>query len=508
MNVHKNINDLIEYAKYNLRLDEEDIPFVKNAVMNLLDLHTDTMGEDERASENVRDLEVPDTLVAPLSDYAIEKGLIDQSDRGLFETAILGACTPLPSQVNAFFKRDYEEKGSHGALLGLYDLGIKSNYIKLTDIRRNLYWRHEGEKCDLEITVNLSKPEKDNKEIARLKNAPQTGYPKCMLCKENLGYQGRVGFPARQTLRFVPITLNNEKWYLQFSPYMYYDEHCIIFSEKHSPMTMKKETFRKLVEFVKLFPDYIAGSNACLPIVGGSILSHEHYQGGGHLMPVHFTKKRWSFVHDKFPKVEFSVQEWYNSNVRLYADDIEDIVTAADYIHEFWKGYSDEKVDIIARTTEGHNAITPIARKVDGRYSIDLLLRNNRTSEEYPDGIFHAHPEYHNIKKEGIGLIEAMGLFILPGRLDKEFTMIEDILLGEKEYDLESSESPLKKHSALIAELKENSYGSRAEARESIKSYVGKVCEEILKNTAVFKDDQKGKDAFIRFMEKAGFRQI
>ncbi len=507
MNVHKHINNLIEYAKANLRLDVEDELFAKNAVMNLLNLHTDTAGEDESADIFVRELEVPDSLVAPLTNYAIQNGIVKEEDRTLFETAIMGAVTPMPSMVNRFFEEDYKKIGAHGALLGLYDLGIKSNYIKLTDIRRNLYWKHSGDKCELEVTVNLSKPEKDNKEIARLKNAPATGYPKCMLCKENVGYAGRLGFPARQTLRFVPITLNNEKWYLQYSPYMYYNEHCIIFSEKHSPMTMNALTFKKLLEFVKLFPMYIAGSNACLPIVGGSILSHEHYQGGGHLMPVHFTKERWRFESEKFEGVTVAVQEWYNSDIRLYSDSIDKLVKVADYIHEFWKEYTDEEVGIIAKTTDRHNAITPIARYVDGKYSLDLLLRNNRTDEKYPDGIFHAHPEYHNIKKEGIGLIEAMGLFILPGRLDKEFALIENVLLGEDKFDENDTASPLYKHRDMIIDLSEKSYADRESAREEIKSYVGTVCESILKNTAVFKDDEQGKLAFLRFMEKAGFKR-
>ena len=508
MNIHKHVNNLIEYAKANLRMDIEDELFCKNAVMNLLHLHTDTLGEDETPDVSVKKLEVPDSLVAPLVEYAIKNGITSEEDKALFETALLGAVTPTPSQVNAFFQKDYDKKGAHGALLGLYDLGIKSNYIKLTDIRRNLYWKHKGEKCDIEITVNLSKPEKDNKEIAKLKNAPATGYPKCMLCRENLGYGGRLGFPARQTLRFVPITLNNEKWYLQYSPYMYYNEHCIIFSEKHLPMTMNQTTFRKLVEFVDKFPMYIAGSNACLPIVGGSILTHEHYQGGGHLMPVHFTQKRWSFTHPKFENVAFTIQEWYNSDIRLYSDNIDDIVKASDYIHEFWKGYSDQSVGIIAKTTDNHNAITPIARVVDGKYSIDLLLRNNRTSESYPDGIFHAHPEYHNIKKEGIGLIEAMGLFILPGRLDKEFNLVEDILLGERTFDISDTSSPVYKHRDMINELSNEKYLSRKEIRLAIEKYVGKVCENILKNTAVFKDDDKGQEAFLAFMQRAGFQKI
>lgn len=504
MNIHKHVNNLILYAKANLRLNEEDELFAKNAVMNLLNLHTDTAGEIESPDESVKRLEIPDTLLAPLTAYAIEKGITTAEEKTLFETAIMGAVTPLPSQVNAFFQEDYDQKGAHEALLGLYDLGIKSNYIKLSDIRRNLYWKHTGSKCDLEITVNLSKPEKDNKEIARLKSAPATGYPKCMLCKENLGYQGRLGYPARQTLRFIPLTLNGEKWYLQYSPYMYYNEHCIIFKDDHTPMTTNRNTFRRLVEFVKLFPMYIAGSNACLPIVGGSILSHEHYQGGGHLMPIHFSNERWSFSHDKFPSVRFAIQEWYNSDVRLYSENIEELISAADYIHEFWNDYTDESVDIIARTDVEHNAITPICRKVGKEYSFDFILRNNRTNDIYPDGIFHAHPEYHNIKKEGIGLIEAMGLFVLPGRLDKECNMIAE-LVENKKFELDES-SPLYKHKRLIEEIIEDD--SDASINDKIRRHIGAICEKILGNSAVFKDNQEGKDAFIRFMQKAGFKRI
>ena len=504
--IHSHVNNLMEYAREHLRLRDDDYLFCKNAVMNLLDLHE--VKETEIDYSRIINSEVPDSFVKPLSDYAIEKGLVDELDRGLFETAILGAVTPMPSMVNDYFKSDCEKLGKRQALLNLYDLGIKSNYIKLTDVRRNKYWLHKGEKCDIEITINLSKPEKDNKEIARLKNAPATGYPKCMLCEENVGYKGRLGFPARQTLRYVPITLTGEEWNMQYSPYMYYDEHCIIFAKKHSPMTMTANTFRKLLEFTEIFPDYIAGSNACLPIVGGSILSHEHYQGGGHRMPVHYTEPRWEFSHDKFTGVKITIQEWYNSDIRISGDNIEDVVKVADYIHEFWKKYTDESVDIIAYTTDLHNAVTPIARKVGDTYTLDMLLRNNRTDETYPDGIFHAHPEYHNIKKEGIGLIEAMGLFILPGRLEKECNMIAEVLMG-KEPDY-SENSPLLKHKAMIedllGEIVENVTLDKAHGL--IRDYIGRVCEKILSNTAVFKDDEKGRDAFIRFMEKAGFRRI
>ena len=295
---------------------------------------------------------------------------------------------------------------------------------------------------------------------------------------------------------------------MQYSPYMYYDEHCIIFSKHHSPMTMNERTFKKLLEFTEIFPDYIAGSNACLPIVGGSILSHEHYQGGGHLMPVHFTEPRWEFVHDGYNGVKVTVQEWYNSDVRLSGENIDDIVSLADYIHEFWKQYSDESVDIIARTTEDHNAVTPIARKVGNIYTLDMLLRNNRTDETYPDGIFHAHPEYHNVKKEGIGLIEAMGLFILPGRLKKECDLIADVLKGKSKPDY-SEGSPLIKHKKMIEDLTSIYPNTLTddEADGAIKSYVGEVCEKILSNTAVFKDDENGHKAFLRFMNKAGFRR-
>ena len=503
--IHSQVNEFMEYARVHLRLREDDFLFSKNAVMNLLDLHE--VKDSVVDIEKIKSAEVPDNFVKPLSDYAIEKGLVEEIDRGLFETALLGAVTPMPSQTNDYFKADIALYGKRQALLNLYDLGIKSNYIKLTDVRRNKYWKHKGKKCDLEITINLSKPEKDNKEIARLKSAPQTGYPKCMLCEENVGYKGRLGFPARQTLRYVPITLAGEEWNLQYSPYMYYDEHCIIFAKKHSPMTMNKSTFKKLLSFTELFPDYIAGSNACLPIVGGSILSHEHYQGGGHLMPVHFTSPRWTFTHDKFSGVKVTVQEWYNSDIRISANSIDEVVEVADYIHEIWKEYTDESVGIIAKTSEPHNAVTPIARKVGDTYTLDMLLRNNRTDDTYPDGIFHAHPEYHNIKKEGIGLIEAMGLFILPGRLAKECDMVADILAGgEPDY---SENSPILKHKQMIEDLKaiHKNPISKEVANDAIRNYIGVVCENILMNTAVFKDDQNGKDAFLRFMQRIGFRR-
>lgn len=509
MEIHSHVARLVEYASIHLALDEADRLYSRNAIYNLLDLHSDedvTVNVDE-----LRALEVPDTLLAPISSYAIEKGVIPEEERALFETAVMGAVTLKPSEVNRKFFTEIETLGARQALLNFYDLCIKSNYIKMTDVKRNLWWLHECDGVPLEITVNLSKPEKDNKEIARLKSLPSTGFPKCMLCKENVNYQGRLNFPARQTLRFVPLTLNGERWYMQYSPYVYYNEHCIIFSAEHAPMTMNRTTFVKFADFVDTFPCYMIGSNACIPIVGGSILTHEHYQGGEHLMPMHGSKPLYNFTHKRFPGVEFSITDWYNSDVRLVTRDREALIDAAEHIFTTWQGYSDESVDVIARTTEEHNAVTPILRKLpSGEYSLDMLLRNNRTSEKYPDGIFHAHPEYHNIKKEGIGLIEAMGLFILPGRLQRECGEIVKYLTGErtdKEY-LEP-ESTLFKHKGMIEELVADAPKgiSAEEGDKLVKRYIGNVCRQILDNTAVFKKDEKGKAAFFRFMETAGFER-
>lgn len=503
--IEKHVDNLIAYAIANLSLQEEDIPFAKNAILNILDIHDASpfaMPEGDFCS-----IETPDSLVAPLYEYALSNGLIVEEERDMFETAILGALTPMPSEVVKEFKRNYESDSPQKALSYLYNLGIKSNYVKLSAIRKNLKWTYLGKKAELEITVNLSKPEKNNKDTAKLLKSVNTSYPKCMLCVENLGYKGRVNYPARQTLRFVPLTLAGEKWHLQYSPYAYFNEHCIIFSSEHRPMSLDKKTFERLIEFVSLFPSYIAGSNANLPIVGGSILTHEHYQGGGHLMPVHFTKERWTFAHDRFPEVRFAVQEWYNSDIRLYSKDKEQLASATEHLREFWQNYSDESVDIIAKTTEQHNTVTPIARKVDGEYSIDLLLRNNRTSETHPDGIFHAHKERHHIKKESIGLIEAMGLFVLPGRLAKEILMIEDILKGKANYSYTSEGDLLYKHKRMIEDLLDEKL-KEDEISNRIREYIGEVSEKILEDTAVFKDDQKGRNAFMRFMESAGFVRV
>lgn len=510
MSIHQHVADLVEYASIHLSLDEADRLYSRNALYNLLNVHTDEDVTVDRAALSA--LEVPDTLLTPLSDYAVQNGIIEEEYRALFETALMGTVTMKPSEVNRKFEADIKALGVRKALLNFYDQSIKSNYIKMTDVKRNLWWLHECDGAPLEITVNLSKPEKDNKEIARLKAMPATGFPKCMLCKENVNYQGRLNFPARQTLRFVPLTLNGERWYMQYSPYVYYNEHCIVFSEQHAPMTMNRTTFIKFADFVDTFPCYMIGSNACIPIVGGSILTHEHYQGGEHVMPMHHAKPVYHFTHERFPEVDICITDWYNSNIRLITKNREQMIDAAEYIFNFWQEYSDESVGVIARTTEGHNAVTPILRKLeDGTYSLDMLLRNNRTDETYPDGIFHAHPEYHNIKKEGIGLIEAMGLFILPGRLQKESAGIAEYLTGKRtDKDYLDEANVLYKHRGMIEELiaSAGTACTDEQADKLIKAYIGGVCRKILDNTAVFKKDEKGVKAFFTFMEKAGFKRV
>ena len=506
MNIYQAIEDIITYAEIHLYADYLDHEYFRNAVFNLLNLHVD--GEYSHSDEDaIASLDVPDSVANPIVDYAIEQGVVEDIDRELFKTALMGIFTPRPSEITATFDCLPTEEATRY----LYDMGIKSDYIKLTSIKKNKYWVYPTSKCDLEITINLSKPEKDNREIARLRTAPQSGYPKCMLCKENINYQGRVGFPARQTLRYVPITLNGENFYMQYSPYLYFDEHCIIFSEEHSPMTMNRATFERLVDFTRIFPSYIAGSNACIPIVGGSILSHEHYQGGGHLMPVHYTEAECEYSHPLYSDVKVYKQDWFNTDVRLVSDDPVKLVDVAEYIFNAWQGYSDESVGVIAKTSDIHNAITPIARRIGDSYTLDLLLRNNRTDERYPDGIFHAHPEYHNIKKEGIGLIEAMGLFILPGRLDKELALVKQYLKGERvDVDYTLEDNVLYKHKDMIDELLAR-YPiplNEDEADRVVKEYVGEVCKNILDNTAVFKSDEAGKIAFDKFMSSMGFSKI
>jgi UDPglucose--hexose-1-phosphate uridylyltransferase len=374
-------------------------------------------------------------------------------------------------------------------------------------VKKNLQWVSSTAYGDLEITINLSKPEKNPLDIAAERDKPQTGYPRCLLCAENVGFAGNIRHPARQNLRVIPVVLNHEPWYFQYSPYVYYNEHCIVLSEEHRPMKLDRRSFLRLFEFLGRFPHYFIGSNADLPVVGGSILNHDHFQGGRYTMPMERAETERAFRLNGYSSVSGCILKWPMSVIRFSAFNRDDLIDVSDRLLSFWRSYSDPAVDIIAVTDAPHNTVTPIARiKSDGRYEIDLVLRNNRSNREYPLGIFHPHPELHAIKKENIGLIEVMGLAILPGRLLGELSLIEKVLSGATSAEALSSEqqSPLLKHKEWIEELR-GKYGRRSRGlcySDVVKKEVAAKFVQVLENCGVFKCDPTGTAAFTRFIEQ------
>lgn len=507
------VDKLITYAKTFLHLKQLDEIYVKNLLLREFKLNQPS----EISEDNffITKLLVPDCLVSEIEAYAIENGLCNQGYENLYSTYIMGILTPKPSEVNEEFMRLKESDGIEKACAYLYDLCIKNNYIQKTAIERNQKWEYKDGANILEITINLSKPEKDNKEIAKLLTVPKTAktnYPKCFLCKENEGFEGSLTHPARENIRTISLKMGGEDWFVQYSPYAYYDEHMIAISKEHTPMCINPKTVEKLADFVDFFPNYMIGSNAALPIIGGSILNHEHFQGGVHLMPMHHSPIRKEMYFEKYPDVSVGILDWYNSVVHLKGKNRNSVISLAGEIINAWKGYSDAENDIFAYSGDvPHNSVAPVMRKVDGEYVCDMILRNNRTSSEYPDGIFHAHPEYHNIKKEGIGLIEAMGLFILPGRLKKQLSMIAEIICGKTKYDYKQlcdESNYLFVHRNMIKELKENTnIADYEEAYKVVIQKVNETCKNILGNTAVFKNNEKGNKGFVRFMNSVGIKE-
>lgn len=497
--ISKKIDELIYYAHINLELKQEDFIYAKNLICDILKISepADTVVD----KKTIASLTVPDIIINKIGDYAVEKGLCDNLLKSNFETAIMGIVTKNPSYVIKKFT-EIAKTDVKKACAYLYDLSIKNNYIQYTAIQKNLYWKAGGDKNFLEITINLSKPEKDNKEIAKLKSMPQSGYPKCVLCYENVGFSGNYNKAARQTIRVIPVNLNGEEWFMQYSPYLYYEEHCIVINKKHIPMNVNEETFVKLFDFIDLFPNYFIGSNASLPIVGGSILNHEHFQGGLHLMPIHFSADKIKFSEIKGVKV--SIPDWLNSVIRLRGKNRAEICKIANKVFKTWETYSDQNLDIICKTDLQHNAITPILRKEKDEYILDLILRNNRASEKHPDGIFHAHKEFHNIKKEGIGLIEAMGLFILPGRLKNEILFISDFLTRKTVYNETEFKENIHNEATKELLIRHPKALSEKDAEAAVKEYINGVCRKILECTAVFKNDDKGLAGFIKFAKAAG----
>ncbi len=502
------VEKLIRYAEKFLHLEKRDEIYFRNLLLREFKL-LEPIEEDVDLSY-IDGLDVPDELVLELEKYAVENGLTEEGTENLYSTYIMGLLSPLPSKVNQTFLKIKQEQGIEQACRYFYDLSVKNNYVQKTAISRNLKWEYpDGDKF-LEITVNLSKPEKDNKEIAKLLTAPKKSkYPACLLCKENEGFQGTLTHPARENIRTISLKMGGEDWFVQYSPYAYYNEHMIAISNNHTPMHIAEDTIAKILDFVDFFPNYMIGSNAALPIIGGSILNHEHFQGGEHLMPMHKAPVKKQYVNKAYPTVKVGVVDWYNSVIRLESKDRTAIKDFAVQIVKAWEVYTDEKCEIFAKTGDvRHNSLAPVCRKQGDNYVIDMILRNNRTSEQYPDGIFHAHPEYHNIKKEGIGLIEAMGLFILPGRLKKQLRMIAEILCGQTAYDkvaLADKENYLYAHKDMIEDLMKDGLSKDIESAEKrVTDRVNVTCKNILFNTAVFKPDQNGWQGFERFLSSCG----
>ena len=498
-----NVSNLVDYAVNNLSLDEADVVFATNTLLDMLRL-------TEPSDAPVGKYDFYTSLTA-LSDHAIRKGICEESDRALFETRIMGALTPAPSKVIETFDNIAARDGSMKAAEWLEALSERSAYIRRPDIDRNVQWEYDNPRGKIVITINLAKPEKTPEEVRRAKEA-KTGYPKCLLCAENVGFCGNAAHPARQTLRTIPFELDGEDWFMQFSPYVYFEQHMIAVSREHRPMNVNAATFRRMLDFVDLFPGYFIGSNAALPIVGGSLLAHDHYLGGKQVLPIFSAGARKRYLMKDFPDVNVSIAEWYNSVVRLESKNRAMLLDAAEKFRSAWENYSDEGADIICRTANAdgsstpHNAVTPTACfNDDGEYQINLILRNNRTDEKHPYGIFHPAEELHNIKQEAIGIIEVQGLFILPGRLQRESEQIKNILTGKTPLDFKAIAEdghPLNKHLGMIAQLVADGGTEMSEekAENAITDYINSACEKILDTTAVFKNTEDGQARFDKFI--------
>lgn len=502
MKIESQIELLLQYAIYFNLIEEEDYNYSRNKLMELLKTNKISeekfkIGEDTKISQ----------ILKPILDYAIENKLITDdttSQRDKFEAKIMGLLIARPSVIIERFYQKKNKLGIEHATNWYYEFSKRTNYIITDRIAKNISWKSETEFGNIEVTINLSKPEKDPKEIASASNFKSSGYPKCILCTENEGYQGDAQLPARQNHRIIPIELVGEKWFFQYSPYVYFNEHSIILSEEHRPMKIDKITFLRLLKFVEQFPHYFIGSNADLPIVGGSILSHDHFQAGRHNFPMANSEIEYSFE-NKFNDVEIGIVKWKMSVIRLINKNIDKIVEIADIILNKWKKYFNSEIDIFAFTDETpHNTITPIARFKEGKYELDLVLRNNRTTEEYPDGIFHPHADLHHIKKENIGLIEVMGLAILPGRLLDELKLIENNFTEfDSSENLCSQYSELLKHKDWIDILRKKYQNiEKSKVSEMLKYEVSHKFLDVLGDSGVFKRNEDGKKAFIDFVDK------
>ena len=493
--IQQNIKKLVKYGLLTGLIEKEDEIYATNRLLELFGL--DELEEGGGVSMSVEELEA---VLKEMLDYACERGLIEDSIvyRDLFDTKIMGLLTPRPSEVIRTFREKYERDPKE-ATDYFYKLSRDTDYIRRYRIEKDQKWISSTKYGDLDITINLSKPEKDPKAIAAAKNAKQSGYPKCLLCRENEGYAGRVNHPARQNHRIIPVTINGSQWGFQYSPYVYYNEHCIVFNSQHIPMKIEHDTFCKLFDFVKQFPHYFVGSNADLPIVGGSILSHDHFQGGHYEFAMAKAPVERTFTVQGFTDVEAGVVNWPMSVIRISHEDPDRLVALADLILEKWRGYTDEAAFIFAETDgEPHNTITPIARKRDDKFELDLVLRNNITTGEHPLGVYHPHAKLHHIKKENIGLIEVMGLAVLPARLKGEMERLAEAILSGA--DIRGDEE-LAKHADWVEEfLPAYPDVNRENMMEILHKEIGNVFMEVLEDAGVYKRDAGGQAAFDRFL--------
>lgn len=493
--LNESIKKLVQYGINTGITPESERIYTTNLLL-------DVMKEDDFEDVDC-DLDniVLEDVLADLLDEAVKRGIIEDSItyRDLFDTKLMNCLMPRPAQIQETFWKEYE-KSPEAATAYYYKLSQDSDYIRRYRVKKDQKWKVESPYGDIDITINLSKPEKDPKAIAAAKNAKASSYPKCLLCPENEGYAGRVNHPARENHRIIPITINDSPWGFQYSPYVYYNEHCIVFNFQHTPMKIERNTFIKLFDFVKLFPHYFLGSNADLPIVGGSILSHDHFQGGHYTFAMAKAEIEKPVTIPGYEDVEAGIVKWPLSVLRIRHKDEKRLVDLASHVLEAWRGYTDEDAFIYAETDgEPHNTITPIARKKGDIFELDLTLRNNITTEEHPLGVYHPHAQYHHIKKENIGLIEVMGLAVLPARLKEEMEILEEYILAGK--DVASNEK-IEKHAAWVAEFlpkypdinKDNIHGI-------LEKEIGKVFIHVLEDAGVYKCTPEGREAFMRFIK-------
>ncbi len=492
--VYAAIGALADYAIHHGLADEADRLYLVNALLEKLGLDDyEAVGDVPFAGLD----DILDTLV----DYAAEQGLLKSESitgRDLFDTALMGIVTPRPSEVIGTFRSLYDESPEK-ATDWFYRFSQDTNYIRATRVAKDIRWSVPSEFGDIDISINLSKPEKDPRDIAAAKTAKQSAYPKCQLCLENEGYAGRMNHPARQNHRIIPVTINESHWGFQYSPYVYYNEHCIVLNGEHVPMKIDRAAFRKLFDFVGQFPHYFLGSNADLPIVGGSILSHDHFQGGRYEFAMAKAPYESTFTVPGYEDVEAGIVHWPLSVIRLRGEDDERIIDLADHILKAWRGYTDEAAFIFAETDgEPHNTITPIARKRDGKFELDLALRNNITTEKCPLGVYHPHAEYHHIKKENIGLIEVMGLAILPARLKTEMALLAECLTGDKNM---ADYPELEQHAAWAKEIAARRTDlNKDNVDDILKEEIGHVFVHVLEDAGVYKCTDEGRAAFQRFI--------